>query len=145
MNQGDFRCYYGIGACAKTKEYSFYNSSFWIPLEKQEELSYPIITSVTLKQNEKEQSKNLFSIYVGKEFLFRYLTEHVIEKYHLDQEELKELYQAGFERFCLLNYKKDNAILVGLRKDDKVVSDYFTLRQNLIQYENTQIEYLEEI
>ncbi len=140
MNQGNLSCFYGILKNAKTKEYSFYNSSFWKPLEKQEALSYPFITSVTVKQQETNQSKQLFSIYVGKEFSFRYLTEHVIEKYDMNKEELKELYLAGFERFCLVNYSKCETILVGLRKEDKVVSDYFILKQTLMQYEKMHEE-----
>lgn len=140
MNQGNLSCFYGIGKSARTKEYSFYNSTFWRPLEKQSILSYPLITSVTVKSKQNEESRDLFSIYVGKEFSFRYLTEHVIEKYDMDIKELKELYKAGYDRFCLLNYKKYDTVLVGLRKDDRVVPDYFTLKQMLIQYEKMQKE-----
>lgn len=120
-------CVYGIGRLGKSKEYSFYNSSFLSPLQKQLNLTVPLITSITLKVHQRE----ICSIYVGKELFLNSMNEYYIKKYDLDVEELERFHDAGFERVCLLNYKKYDTFLIGLHKRDQVVSDYYALKRKL--------------
>lgn len=119
---------YGIGKKAKSVEYSCSNSDALNPLVKQISLSIPLITSVTLKT---KQKKELYSIYVGKEFYLNCSNDYYIEKYDLDAEELERFKDAGYERVCLLNYKKYDPVIIGLKKSDKVVPDYYALKSNM--------------
>lgn len=119
---------YGIGKKAKTKEYSFSSSDILKPLVRQISLSIPLITSITLKTKQQEE---LYSIYVGKEFHLNCFDEYYIEKYDLNVEELERFRDAGYERVCLLNYKKYDPVIIGLKKEDKVVPDYYALKSNM--------------
>ena len=91
----------------------------------------------------KERKKNLFSIYVGKEIALDAQSKYYIEKYDLDKEELARFKQRGYERVCLLNFKKYDLILIGLKKQDRVVPDYYALKNNLAKLERLQ-KYFQE-
>lgn len=126
---------YGIGSHACTKEYFFSSSSFLNPLQKQISSSFPFITSITVKAMNQKKKRELFSIYVGKELNLNAYNDSYIEKYDIDLEELERLRDAGYERVCLLNYKKYDSVMIGLKKRDKVVPDYYALKRNLLNLE----------
>ena len=136
---------YGIGKQARTREYSIYQSEFLIPLQKQLSLSFPLITSITLQKEEEHLKKELFSIYVGKEITLNRLNDYYIQKYDIDEDELERFRDAGYERVCLLSYKKYDLVLVGLKKQDKVVSDYFALKRNLLRLEKLHKQKLQSL
>lgn len=132
---------YGIGKQARTKEYSFYNSCFLEPLNKQSSLSIPLITSVTLKAKNVFEQQELFSIYVGKEIYLNCYNDYYIDKYDIDVDELERYRDAGYERVCLLNYKKYDLVMIGLRKQDRVVPDYYALKRDLMRLLQLQKKY----
>ena len=136
MNTSSLSVVYGIGSHAKTKAYDFASKRFLDPLEKQTRLSFPLITSITIRMMEKDEKiHELFSIYVGKELNLHAYNDYYIQKYELDLEELNHLKKEGYDRVCLLNYKKYDMVLIGLKKQDKVVPDYFHLRKDLMKLE----------
>lgn len=142
MKQTNLSLIYGIGKKAYTKEYSLNQDCFLKPLQKQISLSFPLVTSVTLRVKKSKISKDLFSIYVGKELNLKNYNDYYIQKYDLDLDELERLRDAGFERVCLLNYKKYDLVLIGLQKDDIVVPDYYALKRNILNLEKLQSHYL---
>ena len=125
--------FYGIGSQAKTREYLLSSEHCLKPLQKQKNLSFPLITSITVRALSKDlqRKSKLFSIYVGKELRLHAYNDYYIEKYGLDDEELIRLRNEGYERVCLLNYKKYDVVIVPLCKEDKVVPDYFALKRDL--------------
>ena len=127
-------CVYGIGRLGKTKEYSCYTSNFLTPLHKQLQLNVPLITSITLRVKKEFGNRVLFSIYVGKELNLKALPSYYVEKYDLDMEEIERFLDAGYERDCLLNYKKYDSFLIGLNPRDKVVPDYYALKRKLDKF-----------
>lgn len=133
MDKTTLSLFYGIGSRAKTREYLMTNDNYLKPLEKQSLLSFPLITSITVRAVSKENHKknNLFSIYVGKELRLNATNDYYVSKYDLDEEELTRLRNEGYDRVCLLNYKKYDLVMVGLNKCDKVVPDYFALRRDV--------------
>lgn len=133
MDKTTLSLFYGIGSRAKTREYLMTNDNYLKPLEKQSLLSFPLITSITVRAVSKENHKknNLFSIYVGKELRLNATNDYYVSKYGLDEEELTRLRNEGYDRVCLLNYKKYDLVMVGLNKCDKVVPDYFALRRDV--------------
>lgn len=141
MQNATFSLYYGIGSVAKTREYLLSSERCFEPLYKQSSLSFPLITSMTVRAISKDKKKknNLFSIYVGKELRLNSSNEYYIEKYGLDEEEMNRLRTEGFQRVCLLNYKKYDVVMVGLHKEDKVVPDYFALKRNLTKLKQLQM------
>lgn len=138
-------CVYGIGRLGKTKEYSCYTSNFLVPLNKQLQNQVPLITSITLSVNSSSFKRKLFSIYVGKELNLNSINDYYIEKYDLDQEELEKFRDAGYGRVCLLNYKKYDTFLIGLKSRDRVVPDYYALKRKLDQLIKWQEKGLEII
>ncbi len=44
-------------------------------------------------------------------------------------DELANLSLQGFNKACLLNFKKYDQFLVGINRDDMIVSDYFALKR----------------
>jgi len=140
--KGNLSLTYGIGKCAKTKEYQFYNSQFLEPLKKQISISIPLITSATLHSSFEHKKQPLFSIYVGKELNTHCSNNYYLDKYDLDEEELERYRDAGYERVCLLNYKKYDVVLIGLNKEDKVVSDYYALRRDLLKLNQVQKDFI---
>ena len=130
--------FYGIGSKAKTREYLLSNENYLKPLEKQSLLSFPLITSITIRAVSKENKgrNNLFSIYVGKELRLNSTNDYYVSKYDLDEEELIRLRNEGYTRVCLLNYKKYDLVMVGLHKSDRVVPDYFALKRDVAKLKN---------
>lgn len=126
---------YGIGTHAYTKEYFFSSSSFLKPLQKQISSSFPFITSITVNAMKEKKKRELFSIYVGKELNLHAYNDYYIQKYDLDLQELERFRDAGYDRVCLLNYKKYDLVMIGLKKSDKVVPDYYALKRNLMNLE----------
>jgi len=136
MKNAKLSLVYGIGAQAKSKEYSLYEKNLWDPLKKQEHLSFPVITSITVRATIPKYKKNdLFSIYVGKELNLRHFNDYYLQKYDLDEEELMDFKNQGYERVCLLNYKKYDLVMIGLKKFDKVVPDYYALKRDVTKLE----------
>lgn len=130
MKEQNYSFVYGVGTNAKTKEFYFSNAEFLKPIETQKQLSFPLITSFTLNiQKEKQEGKTkLFSIYVGKEIN---INQSIF--YEIDKKEVQELRKNGYKKACLLNYKEDNQILVGLNEQDKVVENYRKLKMELLK------------
>ena len=98
-------------------------------LNKQISLSLPLITGVLILKGKKEEQK----IYVGKEINLHCLQKdnYWIKKYDLLLDDLVELALNGYERACLLNYKKYDQVVVGVKKSDIIVPDYYALRAKL--------------
>lgn len=140
MKNTTLSLFYGIGSSAKTKEYLFSNENYLNPLEKQSLMSFPLITSITIRAISKENKKrnNLFSIYVGKEIFLHAMNDYYISKYDLDEDELIRLRSEGYDRVCLLNYKKYDLVMVGLNKCDKVVPDYYALKRDITKLKKLQ-------
>lgn len=130
MNQ--VSCVYGIGKYAKTKEYNLLSNAYLNPLKKQEERLTPLITSFTLKAKNPEEERNLFSIYIGKEVFLSGKTDSLLDQYHIDKRELDEYKKRGYERICILSYKKYDQEIIGLETHDRVVPDYETFKKNLL-------------
>lgn len=99
-------------------------------LERQLQLSFPIVTSVKLIENKKKSvSKQIF---VGKEIDLQKNSAHFwLEKYNLTYEDIADIYLQGFKKACLLNYKKYDQIIVGMREEDEAVPDYFALKEKV--------------
>ena len=98
-------------------------------LNKQINLSLPLITGALIYKKNKQEQK----IFVGKEIDLRCLQKdnYWIKKYDLILDELIELVLNGYERACLLNYKKYDQVIVGVCNDDIIVPYYYALRSKL--------------
>lgn len=138
MNYSGLSCVYGIGKYAKTKEYSLFNPTFWIPIEKQDEMSLNVISSVTLKAKRMDQEQELFSIYVGKEIFLEKPLSYYSKKYDISLDELIKLKKQGYDRICLLDYKKYDNEVIGLEENDRVVPSYSALKEKLRCMEQIQ-------
>ena len=117
---------YMLGTLSYTNETEICNTEV---LEKQLKLPIPLITAVQILT---KKHKKLKKIYVGKEIqLDSYQTNYSIEHYDISFEDCVDLLLQGYKRACLLNYKKYDQILVGVKEEDEVVPDYFGLRTSL--------------
>ena len=117
---------YMLGTLSYTNETEICNTEV---LEKQLKLPIPLITAVQIFT---KKHKKLKKIYVGKEIqLDSYQTNYLIEHYDISFEDCVDLLLQGYKRACLLNYKKYDQILVGVKEEDEVVPDYFALRTSL--------------
>ena len=101
-------------------------------LDKQLELSMPLITGVKLNLT---KDKSL-QIYVGKQINLKDYTEekYLRHKFDIPVDTIASLAVLGYERACLLNYKKYEPVLVGVSKEDVIVPDYYSLRDNIKNY-----------
>lgn len=101
-------------------------------LDKQLELSMPLITGVKLSL---AKDKSL-QIYVGKQINLKDYTEekYLRHKFDIPVDTIASLAVLGYERACLLNYKKYEPVLVGVSKEDVIVPDYYSLRDNIKNY-----------
>ena len=115
---------YHIGENSFTKEYPVTNP---IPINKQLNLSLPLITGATIHLPIDKDIKVL----VGKEIDLNQiaLDKPKLEEYDLNLDELADLSLKGYSKACLLNFKKYNQIVIGINKDDMIVSDYFSLKK----------------
>lgn len=117
---------YMLGTLSYTNEIEICNTEV---LEKQLRLPIPLITAVQILS---KKHKKLKKIYVGKEIqLDSYQTNYFIEHYDICYDDCVDLLLQGYKRACLLNYKKYDQILVGVKEEDEVVPDYFALRTSL--------------
>lgn len=103
-------------------------------VEKQLKLSIPLITGVKIINNE-----NCLNIFVGKEIVLNQFLKnnYWINKYDLSLEKLIDINLNGFKRACLLNFKKYEQIVIGIKDKDIIVPDYYALKKMLINYINT--------
>ncbi len=124
---------YVIGKSSYTKKIDIEDQENIEIINKQFSLSIPLITGVKI-----ENKKETKTIFVGKEIdLQNILTKnYLLEKYELSLEELMEIALHGFKRACLLNYKKYDQIVVGVREKDIIVPDYFALKKLIIDETN---------
>lgn len=115
---------YHIGEKSFTKDFPITNP---VPINKQLKISMPLITGATIHLPIDKDVK----ILIGKEINLDQiaLDETKIAKYNLDLDELANLSLQGFNKACLLNFKKYEQIVVGLNNDDVIVSDYFALKR----------------
>ncbi len=117
---------YMLGTLSYTNETEICNTEV---LEKQLKLPIPLITAVQILT---KKHKKLKKIYVGKEIqLDSYQTNYFIRHYDIPFDDCVDLLLQGYKRACLLNYKKYDQILVGMKEEDEVVPDYFALRTSL--------------
>ncbi len=122
---------YAIGTSSWTRE--FPKEEFLEPLNKQFHISIPLITGVNIKRKGEDGFSQ--KIYVGKEInLKEYSKEQYLRnKFNIPIADLADIAVKGFERACLLNYKKYDQILIGIEEDALVVPDYFALKTSLEQ------------
>ena len=120
---------YQLGTKSYTKDMDLNDYEI---LQKQLSISMPMITSALIT----DESGNQRRIYVGKKLNLYPNTNYQIyytEKYGLSLEELIDLYLNGYSSVCLLNYKKYDQIVVGLKEEDEVVPDYYTLKEKILE------------
>lgn len=124
---------YTLGTNCYTPIYEL-NEEYAI-MERQLQLSFPIITSVKFFDSKKRNiSKQIF---VGKEIdLQNNSARFWLEKYELSFEDISDIYLQGFKKACLLNYKKYDQIVVGMKDNDEVVPDYFALKEKIKEWKN---------
>ena len=137
MKKQEFSLTYGVGVHAKTKEYKLESDSNIDFINQQLKMSIPVLTHATIhvKMNHPSHplKNDLYTIYIGKEFdidTFLYHEENY-SKYDISTVDILKLMMKGFTRFCLLNYKKYDQVIVGLKENDRVVTDYYALRTNI--------------
>lgn len=118
---------YMIGTTSVSKKYSYLENINL--LKKQLELSIPLITGVRIKKEE-----NQTKIYVGKEIHLANNERYLYEKYGISLENIAEIKVLGYDRACILNFKKYDTVLVGVEKDAIVVPDYFALKNTILNY-----------
>lgn len=123
---------YQIGKSSVTKEFSINNQ---IPIQKQLHLSLPLITGATIHLPIEKNIK----IIIGKEINLDQinLEKYKIEKYDIDISELADLALKGYRKACLLNYKKYDSVVVGVKDDDMIVSDFLSLKRIIDSLGNT--------
>lgn len=124
---------YTIGTHSYTEEMKDINLSF---LNRQLKLSTPLITQVKLIYRNEIQT-----IFVGKEITLEELSKrnYFMHKYDLSFDEMVSISLKGYKRACLLNYKKYDSIIVGVKKGDKIVPDYYALKREVIKLVNNSI------
>jgi len=123
---------YMIGKSSLSEKYSM-NDNFEV-LKKQFELSIPLITGarITYKKNKKNHSQK---IYVGKEIPVKehMNEEELFEKYNITLNDIADVAVLGYDRVCLLNFKKYDTVVVGVEENAIVVPDYFALKNTIHQ------------
>ncbi len=114
---------YQIGSKSFTNKLPLYSDNF---INKQLKLSIPLITGAIIEIPSKEELK----IRVGKEInLDNIISEkYKLSKYDIDLDDLALLRLQGYQRACLLNYKKYDQLIVGIKDDEIIVNDYFALK-----------------
>ncbi len=125
----------------KTIEYQIGESSFTNRftkdfdslVTKQLGLTIPLITSVKLENN-----KDSKRIYVGKEINLNSIHEdnYFIKKYEIDMNDLLDISSKGYNKACLLNYKKYDLIIVGIDDNSEIVPDYYALKKKINEFFN---------
>ncbi len=115
---------YQIGEKCFTKDFPVTNP---VPILKQLRLSLPLITGATIKLPLKEN----INILIGKEINLDKISleKYKIEKYDLNLDQLADLSLKGYKKACLLSFKKYDQIIIGVKEQDIVVADYFSLKR----------------
>ncbi len=115
---------YHIGGKSFTKDFPITNP---VPINKQLKLSLPLITGATIHLPINKDVKVL----IGKEIDLNQiaLDYEKVNKYNLNLDELANLSLQGFNKACLLNFKKYDQIIVGINEEDMIVTDYFALKR----------------
>ena len=105
-------------------------------LDKQLHLSIPLITGADICSKKKK-----IKIYVGKEInLKEYSKEtYLREKFDISLETLADIAVQGYDRACLLNYKKYDQVIIGVEEDALIVPDYFALKTNIMNSYQEQV------
>ena len=127
MDMKNFSLQFLIGKNSLTKENQV--SPFDL-LEKQLSLSIPLITGMNITFQKKKKKWNQ-RVYVGRELKIQDLQKNpsLLEKYNINLEELADIAVEGFQKVCVLNYKKYDSVLVGVSDEDLIVPDYFALKK----------------
>lgn len=123
---------YMVGKNCISEEFGLANNLSF--LDKQFQLSIPLITGVRIKYT-KNKKHYLHKIYVGKEInLKEYIhQDYLLDKYNLEASDIADLGVLGYERACLLNFKKYDQIMVGVDQDSIIVPDYYALKKLIFQ------------
>ncbi|MBR1679130.1 MAG: hypothetical protein IJ772_02935 [Bacilli bacterium] len=121
---------YRLGTKSWTKEVE---ENLFDVLQKQLEISIPMITGAKIVKEDGSEKQILVGKKINLSFNTNYQTYYT-DKYDLSLEELIDLYLEGFSSVCLLNYKKYDPIVVGLREEDEVVSDYYALKEKIKEF-----------
>lgn len=118
---------YRIGVSSWTEKNSMQENLAF--LDKQLHLSIPLITGADICSKKKK-----IKIYVGKEInLKEYSKEtYLREKFDISLETLADIAVQGYDRACLLNYKKYDQVIIGVEEDALIVPDYFALKTNIV-------------
>ena len=127
MDMKNFSLQFLIGKNSLTKESQI--SPFEL-LEKQLSLSIPLITGMNVTFQKKKKKWNQRE-YVGRELKIQELQKDpsLLEKYNITIEELADIAVEGYQKVCVLNYKKYDSVLVGVSEEDLIVPDYFALKK----------------
>ncbi len=129
---------YIVGKSSKSLEYSILNNLDF--LEKQFRLSIPLITGahISYRRNKKKYCQK---IYVGKEIFVKNVNfaDDFYEKYNITLDDIADVAVLGYDRVCVLNFKKYDSIVVGVEEDAVVVPDYFALKNKIHQLKSTLI------
>jgi len=123
---------YMVGKSCVSEEFNLSNNLNF--LNKQFHLSIPLITGVRIKYT-KNKKKYLHKIYVGKEIKLKEFIhqEYLLDKYDLDISDIADLGVLGYDRACLLNFKKYDQVMVGVDKNSIIVPDYYALKKLIFQ------------
>ena len=137
MDMKNFSLQFYIGKNSLTKENQV--SPFKL-LEKQLSLSIPLITGMKITFQKKKKKWNQ-KVYVGRELKIEDLQKNpsLLEKYNINFEELADIAVEGYQKVCLLNYKKYDSVLVGVKEEDLIVPDYFALKKYIYVLKDTSI------
>ena len=127
MDMKNFSLQFLIGKNSLTKESQVSPLEL---LEKQLSLSIPLITGMNITFQKKKKKWNQ-RVYVGRELKIQELQKDpsLLEKYNITIEELADIAVEGYQKVCVLNYKKYDSVLVGVSEEDLIVPDYFALKK----------------
>ena len=129
---------YVVGKSSLSLEYPIVN--FLDFLNKQLHLSIPLITGVKIsyKKNKKEY---IYRVYVGKEIPLKECSKDrlFLQKYDISLHDLASVAVLGYDRACLLNFKKYDQVIVGIHSEDMVVPDYYALKKVLTHIQDTLV------
>ena len=125
---------YRIGVSSWTEKNSMQENLAF--LDKQLHLSIHLITGADICSKKKK-----IKIYVGKEInLKEYSKEtYLREKFDISLETLADIAVQGYDRACLLNYKKYDQVIIGVEEDALIVPDYFALKTNIMNSYQEQV------
>jgi len=59
--------------------------------------------------------------------------EELFEKYNITLNDIADVAVLGYDRVCLLNFKKYDQVMVGVDKNSIIVPDYYALKKLIFQ------------